>query len=252
MFLLPRNHYQIKSADRKGRGVFARREIPAGTIIGDYLGRLMPEQAAARLEKNYGYACYAMDYDDNGLSIFPVDVKAPGVHLINHGCTPNCDSYYYLGHTLYFALRRIFPGEELTVDYSFDPESEGAVIRKDLLHHCACGSPLCRGTMYTSTAKLKRYGRFCREQAKKQPKFELLRAGMILPPLAEYPKQIKDFSYYDIFASLRVRPVLSRERIVPDLRSLRQRLRIGGRPIRFSRLRLTIWGIAGRQLWGLK
>ncbi|MFA5184609.1 MAG: SET domain-containing protein-lysine N-methyltransferase [Patescibacteria group bacterium] len=252
MFLLTPDFYQIKSAGRKGRGVFARRGIAAGTVIGDYLGRLVPDKAAVRLENKYGHACYAMDYADNGLSIFPLDIKAPGVHLINHSCSPNCDSYYYLGHTLYFALRHIFPGEELTIDYSFDADQAEARKQKDFLHQCSCGSPVCRGTMYVSVAKLKRYGRLCRREARRQAAFKLLKPGAVLTALGTYPRRIKDDAAYDLFANLSAKPLLSEAETLPTLAVLRRTLREAGRPIRFRRLGLVIWGLSGRELLGFK
>ncbi len=110
MILLPKNLYQIKKTKKKGRGVFARLPIPAGTIIGDYTGRLVTEKEAEELEKKYGNSCYSMDYNDNGISIFPLEVKAPGIHLLNHSCSPNCDTYFYYGHTLFFCRTKNLAG----------------------------------------------------------------------------------------------------------------------------------------------
>ncbi len=239
MFLISDEYYQIKTTNKKGRGVFARREISAGTIIGDYLGLVIKDEEIDGKEKKHGNSCYAMDYNDNGLSIFPADVKAVGIHLINHSCSPNCDAYFYYGHTLYFALRRIWPGEEITVDYGFDAEGSQD---KELLHPCFCGSPFCRGTMYTNEARLKLYGRFCRQETKGQ-KFKALSAGQILPPLSKYPRVIKDNNIFNLFANLEKKSVSYNDSRMPSLSELRKRLRSSGRPLSFKRLGVSILAI---------
>jgi len=239
MFLIPTSYYQIRKTKKKGRGVFARREIPAGTIIGDYVGRLIEDKKAELLEKKYNNACYSMDYNDNGLSIFPLDINKAGVYLINHSCSPNCDAYFYYGHTLYFSLRRIRPGEELTIDYAFDPgDSNG----KEFLHPCFCGSPFCRGTMYISDAKLRRYSVFYRQETKGQ-KFEALKAGKIMPLLEKYPKEIKDNEVFNLFADRQARPISYQDKKMPPLAELRKRLRFEGRILDFRKLGLKVLAI---------
>ncbi|MFA6194270.1 MAG: SET domain-containing protein-lysine N-methyltransferase [Patescibacteria group bacterium] len=239
MFLIPADYYQIKKTKKKGRGVFARREIPAGTIIGDYVGLLIKDEKAELLEKKYGNACYSMDYNDNGLSIFPVDVKAPGVHLINHSCSSNCDAYFYFGHTLYFALRRILPGEELTIDYGFDTDNSN---KKEFLHPCFCGSPFCRGTMYTSDAKLRRYGAFYRAETKGQ-KFKTFAAGKILLPLEKYPPEIQDNVVFNLFADREAAPLNQEDEKMPSISELRKRLRESGRILNFKKIGLKVSAI---------
>ncbi|MCX6794846.1 MAG: SET domain-containing protein-lysine N-methyltransferase [Candidatus Falkowbacteria bacterium] len=239
MLLLPPGYYQIKKTKKKGRGVFVRQEIPAGTIIGDYLGLLMEDAKAEILEKRYGNACYSMDYNNNGLSIFPVDIKAAGVHLINHSCAPNCDAYFYYGHTLYFALRRIWSGEELTIDYGFDPDDSD---KKEFLYPCFCDSPFCRGTMYTSVARLKHYGSFYRQETKGQ-KFKLLPVGQVLGALEKYPAAVKDNSIFDLFVNLKAAPLNYYDRKIPSVKELRKRLRASGRRLNFKKLGLKVLAV---------
>lgn len=62
-----------------------------------------------------------------------------GAEIINHSCEPNLVARIIKGHILYFSLREIEPGEELTVDYHF-PKDERKVP-------CRCGVPACRGTI---------------------------------------------------------------------------------------------------------
>jgi len=239
MILLSDDYYQIKNVSRKGRGVFARKEIPAGTVIGDYTGRLLSQKKIDALEKKCG-ACYSMDYNNNGLSIFPLDIKASGIHLVNHSCSPNSDTYFYYGHTLFFTLRRILKGEEITIDYGFDPDNGG---QKDLLHTCYCSSPLCRGTMYTADIKLRRYGAFCREKTKNQ-KFKEHKEGEILEPLVKYPSEIEDYDIFNLFANFDKTPTVYSDLKMPRMKELRKRLRDTGRILNFTKLGIKVLAIA--------
>ncbi len=239
MLLISDKYYRVKNVSKKGRGVFAAHDILAGTLIGDYTGGLHKQKAINVLEKKAG-ACYSMDYNNNGLSIFPLDYKEVGVHLLNHSCSPNCDTYFYYGHTLFFALRRILKGEELTIDYGFDPDDSG---EEDVAHVCYCGSPLCRGTMYTADNKLKSYGAFCRRITKNQ-KFVSLKEGDTLGALDKYPKAIKDEKFFSLFANFKARALVCVDKKIPPLKELRERLRETGRVLDFKKLGIRILAIA--------
>src|SRR3990170_2989014 len=41
MFLIPESYWEIKKTKNKGRGAFARKPIEQGTLIGDYVGKLV-------------------------------------------------------------------------------------------------------------------------------------------------------------------------------------------------------------------
>ena len=62
-----------------------------------------------------------------------------GSQFINHSCRPNSFVRITHGHVIFFALRDIEPGEEITLDYveSYHPDDYG----------CRCGAAGCRGTI---------------------------------------------------------------------------------------------------------
>ena len=66
-------------------------------------------------------------------------VGGSGAEFINHCCNPNVCSRIFKGHILYVSLRDIKPGEELTIDYRFEPHVEKVP--------CKCGASNCRGTI---------------------------------------------------------------------------------------------------------
>src|SRR5688572_23097271 len=124
MLLLPEATWEMRGrafssadADKANRGIFATRSIRAGTVVGDYLGLLIPTEQEAEYET--GQDVYLMAYDER-LSIWP-DTTRLGVHVVNHSCEPNVGIVTYRGHTLYVALRRIHAGEELLVSYLLGP-----------------------------------------------------------------------------------------------------------------------------------
>lgn len=181
MFLISRDFWQVKKTKQKGLGVFAKKEIGAGTIIGDYLGKVI-ETAQYDLDKDKR-GLFLMYYSDQA-SIYP-DLKKPGIHLLNHSCTPNCWIYTYRGHTLFFALRAIKPGEELTISYLLSPK-DGC---DPCPHVCKCDSQFCTGTMHLPKDKYAKWQRFQNAQKKKTKAAKVV-FGKNLPKLTSYPKTI--------------------------------------------------------------
>ena len=182
MFLLKDDYWEIKKTKERGYGVFSKKEIKTGTVISDYLGKII------------NIAEYDLDDDKNGLylmyftdqaSIYP-DLTKPGPHLINHSCTPNCWIYIYHGHTLFFALKKIKPGEELTISYLLSPKDKTCDPCK---HDCKCGSKFCTGTMHLTKNKYTLWRKF-QDKEKKKTKIAKFTFDKNLPKLKFYPKII--------------------------------------------------------------
>lgn len=184
MILLGADYWEIKITKKKGRGLFAKKDIAKGTIIGDYIGKVIHPQDAVVDEENF----YLMYYHDNA-AIAP-DLNKPGVHLLNHSCVPNAWLYIYKGHTLAFALKKIVKGEELTIPYLLSPIDE---FCKPCLHICKCGNLECNGTMHLSKDQYEGWQKFNQKWAN-TTKRERIRYGKNLPLLTSYPKKIsKDY-----------------------------------------------------------
>ena len=182
MFLLKDDYWEIKKTKERGYGVFSKKEIKTGTVISDYLGKII------------NIAEYDLDDDKKGLylmyftdqaSIYP-DLPKPGPHLINHSCTPNCWIYIYHGHTLFFALKKIKPGEELTISYLLSPKDKTCDPCK---HDCKCGSKFCTGTMHLTKNKYTLWRKF-QDKEKKKTKIAKFTFDKNLPKLKFYPKII--------------------------------------------------------------
>ena len=232
--------FEIRSSPKKGSGVFATRDIPAGTIIGDYLGMIVPN-ADVDEEKQ---GLYAMLLNDQ-LSIL-ANPKESGIHLINHSCEPNCGMYPLGDHTVYFARRKIFRGEELAVSYTIGtPDEECNPCR----HICLCGFPSCRGSLHCSDAELNAFFAFERATLTKQKGRYgryLFEVGKKLEPLASYPKHISDNQIYQIFA-VRSKPA---QKLTgkPSLSAIRACIRSEGRACKIPAFGITVIAVIGKEM----
>lgn len=161
MFLISEDHYQVKNTKYKGRGIFAKKEIKANTIIGEYTGKRV-EIEKYDLEKDKD-GLYLMFLNDK-YAIYP-DLTKIDIHLINHSCEPNCWIINYKQNlpirsknkVYFFALRNIKVGEELTISYLLPPKDETC---NPCTHNCYCSSKKCTGTMHLSEEKFKRWQKF--------------------------------------------------------------------------------------------
>lgn len=240
MFLLSLDYWEIQTTKHKGRGVFAKKDIAAGTIIGDYLGKLIRKDDEDKYEEKYGF--YAMYYHERA-TVFP-DVKKPGIHLINHSCTPNCYMYTYQGHTLYFALRHIFAGEELNVSYLVSPLDDDC---SPCTHLCKCGSDLCTNTMHTTTRQYDTWSDFDNENMK-DIKLPRVTYGKDLEKLSSYPEAIPDNPVYPLYGYGNKPPYLREEKKLPSQTKIRKLIRETGQELQFSNLGITIRGVVDNQL----
>lgn len=118
------------------RGVFARERIPPGRKVIEFTGEHITFREARRRWNpalNYLFAL-----DEN--LIIDGSVGGSGAEYVNHSCAPNLRARCLRGHLLYFSVRSIQKGEELTVDYRYEGGGRQT-------YACRCGAPSCRGTM---------------------------------------------------------------------------------------------------------
>jgi SET domain-containing protein len=115
--------------------MYAGERIPKARKIIEYTGeKCNRRETKIRAEREFNYL-FTLD------SYWTIDgsVGGSGAEYINHCCEPNVESRIVRGPVIYFALRDIKKGEELTLDYRFGADVE--------THSCACGAKECRGTI---------------------------------------------------------------------------------------------------------
>ncbi len=236
MILLSDNIWEMRDTVNKGKGIFVKKQIEAGTVIGDYIGTVIRTADEDSYEKDNGF--YTMYYHDYA-SIYPTDVSKPGLHIINHSCTPNTWMYSYQGHTLYFAIRRIFPGEELTVSYLLSPLDETCEV---CTHHCACESAVCTKTMHLSQKEYKKWKAYD-DALSKKTKRKRIRYGKELPFLPRYPKNIPDHPIYTLFGSAATSSTTFTDKTLSSVEKIRKHIRETGRTLSFPALQKRVLGV---------
>ena len=140
--------YRVKKSniDRNGRGLYATKDIKAGTRIIDYVGTIITKKQTEESEKfDNSKPIYLFNlnsrYDLDG------DVSWNTARLINHSCLNNCD-YEGKGLKLWVnANRDIKIGEELTCNYGFSYDSDYKQFP------CKCGSKNCVGYIVRESSR---------------------------------------------------------------------------------------------------
>jgi uncharacterized protein len=130
--------YKIKKSNIDNRGLYATKNIKAGTIIIYYKGKLISKKET---EKNPKYdndkAIYLFNlnsrYDLDG------DFSYNTARLINHSCSPNCEVDGKGLKLWIYALKDIKKGDELSYDYGFGYDEN----YKDFV--CKCRAKNCCG-----------------------------------------------------------------------------------------------------------
>lgn len=126
---------EVRNSAIHGRGVFALESIPANRKVIEYTGERISAIACER--RGHGHCTYYFSLDRYW--VLDGSVGGSGAEYINHSCGPNLITRIMKGHILYMSLRKIRPGEELTVDYHFSKHEEYTP--------CHCKSKDCRGTI---------------------------------------------------------------------------------------------------------
>ncbi|HYO91797.1 MAG TPA: SET domain-containing protein-lysine N-methyltransferase [Pyrinomonadaceae bacterium] len=126
----------IRKSPINGKGCFATVMFPRRKKIADYTGeRISDEEANRRAARRRILRICALDEQ------WSIDGSrgGNGTHYINHSCEPNCFMKILHGHVQFYALRDIYPGEEITLDYISTLHSDKK--------RCHCRARNCRGTI---------------------------------------------------------------------------------------------------------
>ncbi len=141
--------HSVRQSTLHGNGVFAARDIPAGTRILEYGGRrITPEQADAMHPVNPDDPFHTFFFALSSGKVIDGGNRGTDARWINHSCAPNCETQENSAGTRVYimALRDITAGEELFYDYGL--VMEGKITKKlQKQYQCLCGNDKCRHTM---------------------------------------------------------------------------------------------------------
>ena len=130
-----------------GKGVFARRPIPAGARILEYRGQTISwKEALRRHPHDPAQPHHTFYFSLESGKVIDANVGGNSARWINHSCAPNCEARERDGRVYIHALRALRAGEELYYDYHLSlDERHTAKLKRD--YACRCGAGQCRGTM---------------------------------------------------------------------------------------------------------
>jgi uncharacterized protein len=144
-------YIQVKSSGIHRHGVFAKKDIPKGTRIIEYIGIRISKEESKKIQDE-SIKAYEDDPENNAATyIFEIDEKHDlqgdipnnDAKYINHSCNPNCEVDIIDGRIWIDAIKDIKNGEEITYNYGFEiDKNDNTEFKK---HPCLCGSKNCVG-----------------------------------------------------------------------------------------------------------
>jgi SET domain-containing protein len=142
-----KNSYILKKRSSvHGYGIFAKKDIPKGVKVIEYIGEKITKTEADR--RGPRLVQYAKSHKEQGaVYIFELNkrydidghVSYNTAKYINHSCDPNCEVEIIRGHIWIISLRDIKKGEELFYNYGYDD------LKEYEEHPCSCGTYRCVG-----------------------------------------------------------------------------------------------------------
>jgi SET domain-containing protein len=137
-----------------GNGVFALADIPVGTELIEYRGKLLTHAQADRLYANTSETGHTFLFTLNDKYVIDANSEGNIARWINHSCAPNCralleenaDGDKRKDRVTIETLRPLRAGEELTYDYGITLD-ERLTPRLKAIWACRCGAKKCIGTM---------------------------------------------------------------------------------------------------------
>ena len=127
----------VKSSKIHSKGVFAKKNIPKGTYMIQYVGRKITNKEADKISEKETKNGTVYLFELNKRYTIDGNVSYNPARFINHSCEPNAESVNDTGEIWIEAMRDIKKGEEITYDYCLITDDP-----KD--HPCNCGSKKCK------------------------------------------------------------------------------------------------------------
>lgn len=140
-------HHILQTSGVHGKGLFARRKIPAGHCIIEYRGeRIDWAEAERRAQAKGSPVNHTFYFSLHDGRVIDGGSRGNDARFINHACEPNCEAIEHEdGRVFIYSLRDIERGEELSYNYALIYEGRHTPAIKRAFA-CRCGTPGCTGT----------------------------------------------------------------------------------------------------------
>jgi len=137
-----------------GNGMFAAADIPAGTRLIQYKGKLLTQAESDELYGDGADTGHTFLFSLNDDYVIDANQQGNSARWINHGCAPNCEAVVdedaggnrRRDRVFIESIRDIRQGEELTYNYGIVLGVAHTRAMKRIWA-CRCGAPQCTGTM---------------------------------------------------------------------------------------------------------
>jgi SET domain-containing protein len=137
-----------------GNGMFAATDIPAGTRLIQYKGKLLTQAESDELYGDGADTGHTFLFSLNDDYVIDANQQGNSARWINHGCAPNCEAVVdedaggdrRRDRVFIESIRDIRKGEELTYNYGIVLGVAHTRAMKRIWA-CRCGAPQCTGTM---------------------------------------------------------------------------------------------------------
>ncbi|MBT3866075.1 SET domain-containing protein-lysine N-methyltransferase [Candidatus Woesearchaeota archaeon] len=138
MFKINKHEWvKVKRSKIDKKGVFARKDVPKGTYMIEYVGRKITNKEADEISEQEIKDGDVYLFELNKKYTLDGNIKGNDAKYINHSCEPNAESLNEDGHIWIEAVKDIKKGEEITYDYCLTTDDY-----KD--HPCRCGAKSCK------------------------------------------------------------------------------------------------------------
>jgi len=124
---------KVRKSKIHNKGVFAKKDIPKGTYMIEYIGRKITNKEADEISEREVASGVVYLFELNKKWTLDGNTNNNDAKYINHSCEPNAESINDDGHIWIEAVKDIKKGEEITYDYCLTTDDY-----KD--HPCRCGT----------------------------------------------------------------------------------------------------------------
>src|SRR5690348_14056466 len=116
---------ELRQSDIHGLGMFARKDIPKGTRIIEYVGeKITNAEADRRYDDASMKRHHTFLFILNSRTCVDAAFEGNESRFINHSCAPNCEAVIERGHIWIDAIKAIPAGTELVYDYQYENDPE--------------------------------------------------------------------------------------------------------------------------------